>query len=336
MSTEPSPIFTDVDYEKTGKQIGHLYLPHSVTRSAYGNIAIPVCVVKNGSGPTILLMAGNHGDEYEGQIVLTRLVRSVDSGAVQGRLIILPAINLPAAMAGARVSPLDQGNLNRSFPGDPAGGPTARIAHYLYTVIFPMCDGMQDLHSGGSSLDYMPFASMRLSGRPEHDGKLMAALEAFAPPIGLVWAYDIETSLAQGAANDLGLVNLSGEFGGRGAVSLDGIGIIEQGMPRFLDHFGVMELPRDAPAPPETGLMEVRDRDYYVLAPEAGLFEPSVRLGDTIGAGQPAGQVHFVDNPGRPAVPCHFKADGMVICQRAMGRVERGDCVFHLATDLEG
>ena len=72
-----SLIWTDVDYERSGKQVGWLSLPHSVTRSAYGVIRIPVCVVKNGLGPTVLLQAGNHGDEYEGQIALTRFIRGV-------------------------------------------------------------------------------------------------------------------------------------------------------------------------------------------------------------------------------------------------------------------
>jgi hypothetical protein len=39
-------------------------------------------------------------------------------------------------------------------------------------------------------------------------------------------------------------------------------------------------------------------------------------------------------NPARDPVPCHFRAGGMAICRRAIGRVERGDCVFHLATDV--
>ena len=116
-------LYTDVDYEKNGKHVGWLYMPHSVTRSAYGNIAIPVAVVKNGTGPTIFLMAGNHGDEYEGQIALCKLIRSIDPGRVQGRIIVMPAANLPAALASARVSPIDQGNLNRAFPGDPDGTP---------------------------------------------------------------------------------------------------------------------------------------------------------------------------------------------------------------------
>jgi predicted deacylase len=79
--------------------------------------------------------------------------------------------------------------------------------------------------------------------------------------------------------------------------------------------------------------MHVPGIDYFVYAPEPGLFEPLVKLGDQVRAGQPAGQVHFVDNPARASVPCAFKADGMVICQRHFGRVERGDCVFHLAID---
>ena len=174
MTDSPSSVFTDVDYERDGKQIGQLYLPHSVTRSAYGNVAIPVCVAKHGSGPTMALSAGNHGDEYEGQVALTKLIRAVDPAEVQGRLIILPALNAPAALAGTRVSPLDGGNLNRSFPGDPNGGPTQQIAHYMTSVVWPMCDAMQDFHAGGSSLDYIPYANMHVSGDDAHDARVEA------------------------------------------------------------------------------------------------------------------------------------------------------------------
>ena len=156
---------TEVDYDKAGKQIGHLYLPYSVTRSAYGNIALPVAIIANGKGPTVFLQAGTHGDEYEGQIALCKLVRELDAATVNGRIIVMTATNLPAALAGARVSPLDGGNLNRAYPGDPEAGPTKAIAHYVDSVIFPMTDYHLDLHSGGSSLDYQPFVSMP-SARP--------------------------------------------------------------------------------------------------------------------------------------------------------------------------
>jgi uncharacterized protein len=327
-------IFTDVDYEKDGKQIGWLNLPYSVTRSAYGNLAIPVAVIKNGEGPSVLLMAGNHGDEFEGQVGLCTLIRALEPKEIRGRVIIVPGINLPAALASARVSPLDNVNFNRAFPGDPNGTPTYAIAHYVDSVLFPMVSFFLDLHSGGSSLDYVPFVSMRTSGDAALDARAMAALKAFGAPVGMVWAHTLDAGFAQTAALRHGLVSLGGEFGGGGSVSLDGLRIVDRGIRRFLAHAGCIpkeSLPTETP--PATRVVEVRNRDYFVLAPEAGLFEPLVALGDTVAADQASGQVHFVDNPGREPVVARFRASGIVISQRHFGRVERGDCVAHLATD---
>ena len=145
-------ILPTVDFEADGKQIGWLRLPHSVTRSAYGVIPIPIAVIKNGTGPQDpTLTGGNHGDEYEGQIALTRLIQAFEAGfKSRGRVFILPALNLPAAVAGTRVSPLDGGNLNRVFPGDPHGSPTWQIADYVEQHLLPMVDMVGDFHSGGA------------------------------------------------------------------------------------------------------------------------------------------------------------------------------------------
>src|SRR5260221_13954360 len=188
MTSKSTTLWSDIDFERDGKQIDWLYLPHSVTRSAYGEIMIPIAVVKRGLGPTVLLMAGNHGDEYEGQIALAKLIRTLEPEQITGRVIILPAANLPAVMAGTRVSPIDGGNLNREFPGNPEGTVTSRIAHYIESVLLPMCDGFHDLHSGGASLQYLPFASMRHSGDAELDKRSLAALRAFGPPVHIVSA----------------------------------------------------------------------------------------------------------------------------------------------------
>ena len=331
--TNPTLIFTDIDYDKDGKQVDWLYLPHSVTRSAYGAIGIPIVVIRNGPGPTVFLMSGNHGDEYEGQIVLTKLIRALQPSHVKGRVIILPAANMPAAMAGTRVSPIDQGNLNRAFPGDPHGTPTWAIAHYIDSILYPMADYHHDLHSGGSSLRYMPFCSMRISGDASLDERSLAALKAFGAPLSLVWAYNPQNRLAGAAAARRGLVSLGGEFGGGGDVNRSSLAMLDKGVQNFLRFTGV--LAGQQPPEPTTGIrmMEVASRDHYVYATEAGLLEPAVDLGAEIRKGQLAGTIHFVDNPMRAPEPCYFRTDGMVVCQRHFGRVERGDCVAHLATD---
>jgi hypothetical protein len=70
MARGQSRLAAEIDFDRNGKQHGFIRLPYSVHRSAYGWIPIPVASIKNGKGPRILLMAGNHGDEYEGQVAL--------------------------------------------------------------------------------------------------------------------------------------------------------------------------------------------------------------------------------------------------------------------------
>jgi predicted deacylase len=78
--------------------------------------------------------------------------------------------------------------------------------------------------------------------------------------------------------------------------------------------------------------MEIRSGDYFVYAGERGLFEPAVSLGEDVRAGQAAGLIHFIDTPWKPPVVEHFRVAGRVLCLRARGWTERGDCLGHLAS----
>src|SRR3954464_2918390 len=162
-------------------------------------------------------MAGNHGDEYEGQVALGRLIRDLDPGAVRGRVIILPSANFPAAMAGSRTSPLDEGNLNRSFPGDPNGGPTAQIAYYIESELLPRCDFVLDIHSGGSSLTYLPSTLGRRPDTPEAVERALALMRVFGAPVGYLvdgggWG---DMTLTAAAAR-AGIRHMSTELAGGG------------------------------------------------------------------------------------------------------------------------
>ena len=114
-----SRLSADIDLSADGKATGFVRVPHSVHRSAYGWIPIPIVRIRNGEGPSVLMQAGTHGDEWEGQIGLGNLIRALEPKDIKGRLVILPSANFPAAMAGQRTSPIDEGNLNRSIPATP-------------------------------------------------------------------------------------------------------------------------------------------------------------------------------------------------------------------------
>ncbi len=334
ISDRPTRLSTDIDFERDGKQVSIIHMAWSRNASAYGEIQIPIACIKNGSGKTMLYTAGTHGDEYEGQVALLNLIRELEPERVRGRVIIVPAANYPAAINGSRLSPLDNGNLNRAHPGDPDGGPTAQIAYYIGQTLVPMADAFHDLHAGGTSLDYLPFVSSHLSGNAALDERQLAAAKAFAPPMVVIGKMS-DDRLAQRAAHKRGVIAFGGEFGGRGAVTISGVKLVETGIRNMLHFLGI--LPDWQPPRPKapTRLMQIAGRAYYVHAPANGLFEPFVELGEEVKAGQKASRLHFVEDPLRPPLEPAFKIAGTVVCKRAQGRCERGDCLAHLATPYE-
>ena len=221
-----------LDFALDGKQFGDIELLFSDNKHAFSKIPIPIVCIKNGSGPTLLLTAGNHGDEYEGQVILRRLIHATSPQEINGRLIILPALNYPAVLDDARVSPLDGGNLNRSFPGDAAAGPTAAIAEYVTEHLLPLCDAGIDLHSGGSNAWYLPSAFLCTAADPAMTRANLALAEAFAAPYTLVVRGAGAPTGFDPVANARGVPFISCELGGDGVVN---VGVVVDD----LEYFGI-------------------------------------------------------------------------------------------------
>ena len=326
-------INTSLNFDAPGKQQGFLQVPYSHNLGGWANVMIPCTVIARGKGPTVLILAGNHGDEWEGQIALGNLLRSLEPADIRGRLVILPSANFPAAMAGTRTSPIDNGNLNRSFPGNPEGTITEQIAHFIEHVLMPRFDYAFDFHSGGSSLAYIPSALAARHGDADRLARSIELLKAFGAPVSyLAAAPQGGGRTFTSAAHRQGVVSMGTELGGGGLVTPASLRVAEDGMRRVLAHVGLLQ--GKVPPPTPTRLTELGGDDYYVYASDGGLFEPLVDLGDEIEQGQPAARIHFHDTPWRAPVTLAFKRAGLVLCKRVPARCERGDCLFHLATDV--
>lgn len=333
-STEASRslITCTVDFTRTGFQAGHLRLPYSHDRSGYGFIPVPIFVLNGEPGPTLLLTGGNHGDEYEGPIALMKLVRRLPGITIRGRLIVIPALNFPAVMNATRTSPIDGGNLNRSFPGQSNGTLTEMIAHYLETVLFPLTDVAFDLHAGGASTNYLPTLLAAWPGDKEKRSAYSRLVSIIGAPRTLVMDLLGENRTFAAAAERHDVMFLCGEFGGHAVCSVDGLELAERSIERLMRGIGMTDGTADVIG---TTTYEVRGQPHYVFAPEDGIFEPAFQLGDWVAEGQPAGWIHHVASPQRPATAVFFAGEGMAICIRALAQCQAGDCLGHLASPLE-
>jgi N2-acetyl-L-2,4-diaminobutanoate deacetylase len=327
---EPCRVAATIDLEADGKRFGALTVPHSSNESAWGAVRVPIVVIGNGSGRTLLFTGGNHGDEYEGPIALLKLARSLEPEQIAGRVILIPALNLPAVLAGTRVSPIDEVNLNRAFPGRWDGTVTAMIADYVTRKILPGCDAVVDLHAGGRTLCFTPFCGMHVLPDPAQMARTRAAMVAFGAPISLlIEEFDV-TGMLDTAVEQLGKPFLFTELGGGGASSAATVAIAERGIRNLLRHFELIE---GAPEPGDTRVMHSPDPSCFVVYEDRGLFEILVDLGAEVEAGQEVAQVHDVERPAR--LPSIYRAEraGLLIGRRWPGLTAPGDCLAVIATD---
>jgi predicted deacylase len=329
-----SGLVHTIDLDRDGKRLDYLSIPFSIDRSPYFQVKVPICVVRNGEGPSVLLMAGNHGDEYEGEFALAKLIRRLDPARIRGRITILPLTNAPAVMAAKRCSPLDGGNLNRAFPGDPLGTPTRRIAHFLETDLFPRHEVVLDIHSGGTSMEHLPVA---LIERDADEARHRRALDLMGR-LGFEHAFVADNGAgsptSMGAARRAGTIGLSGEFGGGGTATVDSMVLTARAIDNLLLALGSVDGPVLGDGAPPAGpmrLMSLARHSQGIYATRRGWFEPAVRLGETVTAGALAGWYHDLERLEAAEEPLHFAEGGIVISRRLHSQCEAGDCLLQVA-----
>ena len=332
-----SPVRTEIDFSQPGRQLGSLSVPHSYNLSGWAKLQIPVATIGRGEGPTVLVMAGNHGDEYPGQIAIMRLLRELTVEDISGRVILIPALNMPAAKALTRLSPVDGANLNRSFPGNPEGTVTQIIADYLTTVLFPMSDVVIDLHTGGRGVYFFPCAHMHLVDDPVQRQRMAQATLAYNSDLAFLYSDIAGNGLLPVEAENQGKTVVTTELGG-GEVTPRAIHkLSQQGLRNVLIHVGVLvgkEETRASLGLSPTRWVQALDDDDYLFAPESGLFESLVDVGGDVTAGQPIGAIHFLERPDRAPMIIEAPSSGVVIAHRGPTVTQQGDIAFCLAHDV--
>jgi len=317
-----SPISSTIDFDKDGIQHGFLKLPHSHDDSAWGSIVIPISVVKNGDGPTILFTGANHGDEYEGPVALFDLANNINSEDVHGRVIIVPGMNYPAFQAGKRTSPIDGGNMNRVFPGNPEGTFTEKIADYFYQTLLPLADFVVDFHSGGKTLDFLPFCCSHVLDDKEQQSRCIEAMKAFNAPHSVMLLEIDAVNMYDTAAENMGKVFISTELGGGGSTTAYTVEIAKKGIRNLLRHAGICKGDLEIS---ETLNLDMPDRRCYIFSETTGLVEHCVDLGDSVKEGQLIAKVHNIERTGVAPVEYFAGIDGIYTGRHYPGLVVNGD-----------
>ena len=331
-SMRPSPVTPTIDLEADGKHHGHLRLPWSRDDSAWGNLMIPVSVIANGPGPTALLTGGSHGDEYEGPIALTKLARELDPKNITGRVIVLPFLNYPAFRAGKRTSPIDGGNMNRAFPGRPDGSVTEKIADFVQRHLLDEADLVLDMHSGGKTLDFLPYAACHRLPDAEHEARCVAAMEAFMAPWSMTMLEIDAVGMLDTAVEEMGKTFVTTELGGKGTATATSVAIADRGVKNLLRHMGILA-GRIEEAP--STRLDMPSGDCFHFAETAGLLELTRDLGAAVREGEVIARIHDFERLGTAPLEVTARLDGILATRHHPGLVTAGDCAAVIAVPGE-
>jgi N-alpha-acetyl-L-2,4-diaminobutyrate deacetylase len=287
-------------------------------------IEIPfTAIVGRAREPRLLLIAGVHGDEYEGVASLIDLAQELDPNNIEGTLTIVPVANPQAFDAGTRRNPVDFGDLNRSFPGDPSGSLSSRLAHLLFEELVLGNDCLLSLHGWSREATVMPYGEypkeQTEAGRKSQEAALATGLEYFHP-------YDWPRGVLGEAALPHGIAAVETEVGGMGTVTGSGQETTKNLIYGFLRYWGV--LPHEqAPAAKMHKIVDHID----LFADHAGLFRTVVETGQAVQKGKLLGTIHALD--GHLLAELRAPDGGVIAILRTFASVQPGDRLIQIFVD---
>jgi predicted deacylase len=255
--------------------------------SVPGGLQIPYVDVRGATdGPHLTVIAGIHGTEYTSIAAVREFARGLDPATVSGRITAVPLVNLPAFWARSPfVVPHDGKNLNRCFPGDPAGSYAEALADAVFTTFIAGSDAFLDLHAGDLPEALEPFTIYE-------ESPVDAAARDLALAYGL--GHIVRQSRAArtvagsscAAAADVGIPAIIAESGQNGLVDRAAVDQHLAGLTNVARFLGVLpgEAVRSAPPQEHEGW-------HWLRTPVPGWWEPAVPVGATVAAGELLGTV---------------------------------------------
>lgn len=291
-------------------------------------VRIPVMIMRGAQdGPVLWLHACVHGNEYCGTFVLHELLHSLLAETLTGTVVALPALNVTAFEKNQRMSLFEGyagGDLNRCFPGRADGSFTQQIAFAVYRELKRHANFFIDLHTAMTpDVRWALFPNL-----PNDTGRVADGIaRAFGFSSTLPAPSDILGGAAAMTAAQDGIPSFLAEIGGKNAnFTEEAVSDAAERLRNVMRHLGMLQGPVM-----QYGPLTYFSNFAWVHATRGGMFQRSIRCGDTVEAGQPIGR--YYDLHGDPAGEAHTPHAGVVLAIHSGPVMATGETLIHVGLD---
>ena len=294
-------------------------------------LSVPVLTARGcQDGPTLVVTAGVHGDEYEGMEAIYRTYEALDPGRMQGTFVAVPIVTLTAFWLGIRSNPIDSRNMARVFPGSADGSFSQRLAHALLQRVLRHANFYIDLHSSGRNYRMLTLCGYSMLGKQAAVAR-EAALSFGAP---VVWAHpNTSPGRTLSATLDLDIPSLYTEAYGGGHVRPEDVDCYTRGLANLLKFLDMAQLKQvGQPEDYQPWLLGGSgDMDVAIKCRQGGLFFAALEIGTRVSRGDLLGVIRSLD--GRIVEEITTPAEGVLILMRATPRIYPGENIAALAAE---
>jgi uncharacterized protein len=296
----------------------NLEVAHLHTRTP---IQVPVLVERaQEDGPTVLVMAGLHGDELNGIEIVRRFLRKKLNKPTKGTIVCLPIFNIFGFLNLKRELP-DGRDLNRSFPGSNSGSLAAQFAFHFMKEIAPHCDYIIDFHTGAAQRNN--FSQIRCVFSDQESVELA---KVFNPPF-ILHSSLISKTLRESMVKRKKRLLL---FEGGKSNNIEE-NVVEEGLnglKRVISHLGMRNYKIDISKDRQPIFI---GENKWMRAPSSGMFQCFVPNGTNVQKGDVLALV--TDPYGKYEKKIKASQTGFVICINEASVVYKGDAIIHIAKE---
>lgn len=305
------------------KKSGEISLAHR----AFSDVRCPVTVVRgDGPGPTLAVLAGEHGCEYCGIAAALKLCREIKHEQISGTLVVVPVVNtLMFDNRSLFVTPIDGVNIYTTYPGTSEGSITYSIAEAIFKEVVLKANYVIHLHGGDANEALVPFTYFAITGNKKVDEASEAMARCFpvdyvfpmmerkvkesqdAAPKGTTYTTSVEGTIYR-EASICGIPGTMSEIGREGKIEKDLVDKQYSGIINVMKYLSMM----NGEPHLNTNAKKLKNAKL-VSARKGGLFQPFVEIGDKVKKGQVIGEIVLLN--GEIAETITSPIEGIVICR---------------------
>lgn len=307
----------DINLKSTTERKEHFRIPLMELIDG-SQISLPCVLIGNGKGKTVIVVSGQHGNEWTGTYSCHLLYKALNPKDFNGLLAMIPVANPLAFRQKHRVSTVDYVDMNRSFRFVKNNKPTDKIAKIIFDNFCLKSDLVIDLHGGGPG-EYLPIVEVL------RDSDIDLGLNL---NLGNVITLKKDPGTIVTNCFRSGIKSISVEAGRELSIDENNAQLIADGIINLLSNYKILNK-----IPSTLKNQSIFNKKTVIPADKTGFFTSTIKLGETVNKGRVIGKIQPFFSNKQDLIKS--PVSGKIIYLRYQRIISEGESVAHVASKIE-